>query len=70
MLDHALEDAARLFEVVAGVEHDLYSQPVAAPLLDLVEVAAVGIRRIVGLFVGEVVHRASPTAAASATPAA
>ena len=48
VLAGSLEDAARFFEAVAGVEHELDPQPVAAPLLDLVEVAAVGIGRVVG----------------------
>ena len=39
-----LEDAARFVEVVAGVEQQLDPLPVPAPLLDLIEVAAVGIR--------------------------
>ena len=62
VLAGSLEDAARFFEAVAGVEHELDPQPVAAPLLDLVEVAAVGIERVVGFLVGPVTHlaRASP----------
>jgi hypothetical protein len=39
----------RFVKVVASIEHKLDPQPVAAPLLDLVEVAAVGIERVVGL---------------------
>jgi hypothetical protein len=35
-------------------------QPVPAPLLDLVEVAAVGIERIVGLLIGPVAKAFSP----------
>jgi hypothetical protein len=42
VLDGPLEDATRLVEAVAGIEHPLDPQPVAAPLLDLVEVAPVG----------------------------
>jgi hypothetical protein len=42
VLGSALEDEARLVEVVASVEHQLNPQPVPAPLLDFVEVAAVG----------------------------
>jgi hypothetical protein len=53
-----LEDAARLVEVVAGVKHELYPQPVPAPLPDLVEVAAVGIERSsVSSSSGPIVHR-------------
>ena len=39
---------------VAGIEHELDPQPVPAPLLDLVEVAAVGKERVVGLPVGPI----------------
>ena len=49
MLDGVLEDAPRFVKVVARVEHQLNPQPVPAPFLDLVEVAAVGIERVVGL---------------------
>ena len=47
MLDRPLKDAARLVEVVARIQHQLDPQPVPAPLLDLVEVAVVGIERVV-----------------------
>jgi len=47
VLDRPLKDAARLVEVVARIQHQLDPQPVPAPLLDLVEVAAVGIERVV-----------------------
>jgi hypothetical protein len=40
VLDCPLEDAAGFVEVAAGVEHEFEPQPVPAPLLDLVEVAA------------------------------
>jgi hypothetical protein len=46
MLVRPLEDAARLVEVVAGIEQQHDPQPVPAPLLNLVEVAALGIERI------------------------
>jgi hypothetical protein len=49
-----LEDAARLVEAVAGIEHELDSRPVPDPPLDLVEVAAIGVARVVGLLVGPV----------------
>lgn len=50
----------RLVEVIAGVEQALDPQSAAAPLLDLVEVAAVGIERIIGLLVGPAAHRGLP----------
>ena len=53
-----LEDAACLVEVVAGIEQQHDSQAVLAPLLDLVEVAAVGVVRVVGFLVGPVAHPA------------
>jgi len=56
MLDGPLKDAPRLVEVVAGVEHELDPQSVLAPLLDLVEVAPVGVGWVVGFFVGPVAH--------------
>ncbi len=48
MFDGLRKDVASLVEAIAGVEHKLNPQPVPAPLLDFVEVAAVGIERIVG----------------------
>ena len=54
MLDSPIEDAPRLVEVVAAIEHELGSQPISAPLPDLVEVAAVGIERVISFFVGPV----------------
>ena len=53
-LDGPFEDAPCLVQVVAGVEQQLDPLPVPAPLLDLVEVAAVGMGRIIGFFVGPV----------------
>ena len=52
----AARNAARLVEVVASIEHMLDSQSVRAPFLDFVEVAAVGVVRVVGFFVGAVAH--------------
>ena len=59
MLCHALEDAPGLIE--AGPrEHEVdHTHPVFAPLLDLVEVAPIGVDRIIGLFVGPVAHYAA-----------
>ena len=57
VLGGALEDAARLVKVIVGVEHQLDPQPVFALLLDFVEVAAVGVVQIAGLFVGPVAHK-------------
>jgi hypothetical protein len=52
-----------LVDVVAGVQHQFNPHPVPAPLLDLVEVAAVGVERTVGLLVeGSASNRASPQA--------
>jgi hypothetical protein len=51
VLGGALEDAARLIEVAASVLHQLDPQPVPATLLDFVEVAPVGVVRIVGFLV-------------------
>jgi hypothetical protein len=59
MLGRSLEDAARLIEIATGVQHELDPQPVPAPLLNLVEVAAVGVVRVVGLLVGPVTHLSS-----------
>jgi len=44
----SLEDAAHFVEVVAGVQQHRDPQPVAAPLFDFVEVAAVSIVRVIG----------------------
>jgi hypothetical protein len=44
VLDRSLKDAARL---VARIQHQLDPHLVPVPLLDLVEVAAVGIVRVV-----------------------
>jgi hypothetical protein len=44
----SLEDAAHFVEVVAGVQQHHDPQPVAAPLFDFVEVAAVSIVRVIG----------------------
>jgi hypothetical protein len=56
VLGRPLEDAARLVEAATGVEHKFDPQSVTAPFLDLVEVAAVGVVRVVGFFVGAVAH--------------
>jgi hypothetical protein len=59
-LGRPFEDAAGLIDTASGKEHEFDPQPVAAPLLDLVEVAAVGIVGIVGLLVGPVTHVLAP----------
>ena len=56
MLDGRDKDFSRLVETVAGVQQGIDTHLVPAARLDLVEVAQVGIERIVGLFVGPVVH--------------
>ena len=56
MLGHAVEDAAGLVQAAAGEQQLGDLLPVARPLLDLVEVAPVGVDRIVSLFVRPVVH--------------
>ncbi len=58
-----LEDAARLVEVVTGVKQHHDPQPVAAPLLDFVEVAAISVVRVVGLFVSPIAHGLHSTCA-------
>src|SRR5262249_40887606 len=57
-LGHAVKDALGLVE--AGPrEHEVnHALPVTPPLLDLVEVAPVGVDRIIGLFVGPIAHYA------------
>jgi hypothetical protein len=54
MVDRLREDLPRLIQIVAGVEHVIDLGPVFRPLLDLVEVAVVRDRRVVGLFLGPV----------------
>ena len=55
-LGGALEYPARVVETIAGVEHQFNPQPVARPLLDLVEVAVVRDQRLVGFFVRPIAH--------------
>jgi hypothetical protein len=50
-LDKALKQPLRLSETVSSEQHILNALPIPAPLLDLVEVAPVGIERVVGFFV-------------------
>ncbi len=50
------ENAPRLVEVVTGVEQHHNPQPVAAPLFDLVEVAAVSEVWVISFLVGQVRH--------------
>src|SRR5690242_21033747 len=56
LLHNLREYALRLVEAAAGIEHELNPQPVAAPLLDLVEIAAVGVEWIVGLLLGPIIR--------------
>jgi hypothetical protein len=55
MLDGRDKDFSRLVETVAGVQQGIDTHLVPAPRLDLVEVAPVGIVRIVGFFVEQIV---------------
>jgi hypothetical protein len=55
LLDEVLEDAMRLSEAIPSERHFLNPLPILAPFLDLVEVAMVGLERVVGFFVGPVV---------------
>jgi hypothetical protein len=55
VLDGAVKDHAGAIEVVAGVQHAL-DTPCLGPLLDLVVIAVVGEQRIVGFFVGPIIH--------------
>ena len=48
--DEPLKDATRLVQAVASEEHFLDPLPIPAPLLNLVEVAPVGIEWVVGFF--------------------
>jgi hypothetical protein len=57
VLSGPLKDATRLVEACASEQQFDDAHAISAPLLDLVEVAALGIQRIVGLFVGSVAHR-------------
>jgi hypothetical protein len=56
VLDGRDKDFSRLVEVVAGVQQGINMHAVPAPRFDLVEVAQVGVERIVGLFVGPIAH--------------
>ena len=56
VLDGGGEDFLRLAKIVAGIEQAINFHAVPRPLLDLVEIAMVGDQRVVGLFVGPVVH--------------
>ena len=51
MLNDPFEDAPSLIKATAGEDQIKHTHPVFAPLLDLVEVPAVGVGWIVGLFV-------------------
>ena len=52
-LDEAFEDTLGLSETVPSEQHFLDLLAVPGPLLNVVEVAAVGVDRIIGFFVGQ-----------------
>ena len=58
--DGAVEDFARLVEVVAGLEQTIDLRAIPHPLLNLVEVVHVRNQRVVGFFIGPVAHRRAP----------
>ena len=55
--DRLRKDVACLVEIIASVEQAVDFAAIARPFLDLVEVAIIGIERVVSLFVGPIVHR-------------
>jgi hypothetical protein len=63
-LDERLEDATRLVQAIPSEQQFLDPLTVSAPLLNLVEVAAVGIEWVVGFFGG---RRKSPATKRSNT---
>ena len=56
MLDNTLEDAARFVQAATREYQVKHMLPIARPLLDLVEIAPVGMGGIVGFFVGPITH--------------
>ena len=52
MVDRLREDLSRLVQVAAGIKHVVDLGPVLGPLFDLIEVAVVRDKLIVGLFLG------------------
>ena len=56
MLDDALEDPAGFVQAAAGEYQVKHVLPIARPLLNLVEIAPVGMGGIVGFFVGPITH--------------
>jgi hypothetical protein len=57
----ALSKTSRaLSRFIAGIEQAIDLGAVFGPLLDLIEVAPVGMGRIVGFIVGPVTHRRTP----------
>jgi hypothetical protein len=54
-VDKSLEDTLRLGEAVSRKQQFFDALPIPAPFLHFVEVAPVGVERIVGFFVGPVV---------------
>jgi hypothetical protein len=57
MLDCLVEQLTSLFEVVAGIKEAVDLHAVLRPLLDLVEIAMMGMEWVIGFFVGPVAHR-------------
>ena len=45
------KDFSRLVEAVASVQQGIDTHAVPAPRFDLVEIAQIGVKRVVGLFV-------------------
>jgi hypothetical protein len=60
VLGPAVKDPLGLFQAAAGEQQFGYALTVARPLLDLVEVAVVRNQRLVGFFVGPIIHSALP----------
>jgi hypothetical protein len=58
MLDCLVEELTSLFEIVAGVKEAVDLHAVLRPLLDLVEIAVIGVKRVISFFVGPVAHPA------------
>jgi hypothetical protein len=56
MLDCVVEQLTSLFETVAGVKEAVDLHAILLPLLDLVEIAMIGVKCVIGFFVGPVAH--------------
>ena len=55
--DGAVEDFARLVEVVSGIEQTIDFRAIPRPILNLEEVVHVRNQRVVGFFIRQVAHR-------------